>query len=137
MQKTGKNPVATKPAVVTTGSDADKYDLTFMNHFNATLALNVDSLIYRGMEIGQLTVKAENRGSITEISKMTGNVFGGRFSADDDLFRKVPAQLRIKPLLQNIDVKPLLAAFKMPEKFTGRLSFDGDLRGTGYDRTRS
>ena len=22
----------------------------------------------------------------------------------------------------------------MPEKFTGRLSFDGDLRGTGYDR---
>ena len=60
MQKTGKNPVATKPAVVTTGSDADKYDLTFMNHFNATLALNVDSLIYRGMEIGQLTVKAEN-----------------------------------------------------------------------------
>lgn len=43
MQKTGKKPVATKPAVVTTGSDADKYDLTFMNHFNATLALNVDS----------------------------------------------------------------------------------------------
>ena len=68
---------------------------------------------------------------------MTGNVFRRLFlSADDDLFRKVPAQLRIKPLLQNIDVKPLLAAFKMPEKFTGRLSFDGDLRGTGYDRGR-
>ncbi|HDU8580912.1 outer membrane assembly protein AsmA [Morganella morganii] len=130
-----KTPVATKPAVVTTGSDADKYDLTFMNHFNATLALNVDSLIYQGMEIGQLTVKAENRGSITEISKMTGNVFGGRFSLPMTIYsEKVPAQLRIKPLLQNIDVKPLLAAFKMPEKFTGRLSFDGDLRGTGYDQ---
>lgn len=66
---------------------------------------------------------------------MTGNVFGGRFSLPMTIYsEKVPAQLRIKPLLQNIDVKPLLAAFKMPEKFTGRLSFDGDLRGTGYDQ---
>lgn len=129
-------PVATRPAIVTNGSDSlNKYDLTIMNYFNATLALNVDSLIYQGMEISQLTVKAENLGSVTEISKMTGNVFGGRFSLPMTIYSETaPAKVRIKPLLQNIDVRPMLTAFKMPEKFTGRLSFDGDLRGTGYDQ---
>lgn len=129
-------PVATRPAIVTNDSHSlNKYDLTIMNYFNATLALNVDSLIYQGMEISQLTVKAENLGSVTEISKMTGNVFGGRFSLPMTIYSETaPAKIRIKPLLQNIDVRPMLTAFKMPEKFTGRLSFDGDLRGTGYDQ---
>ncbi|CDG17148.1 outer membrane assembly protein AsmA [Xenorhabdus doucetiae] len=123
-----------KPVIATSVSALSDYDLTFLQGFDANVSFTADKFIYQGMDIDHFGLKAVNNDGLTEITQLSGNVFGGHFALPTSIDATVvPARLHTKPLLQKIEVQPLLTALALPAIFRGQLNVDGDLSGKGYD----
>ncbi|QTL38721.1 outer membrane assembly protein AsmA [Xenorhabdus budapestensis] len=123
-----------KPVIAKSVSPLSNYDLSFLKEFNAHLLFMANKFIYQGMNIDNFVFKAVNDEGITEILRLSGNVFGGRFALPATIDATVnPAKLHAKPLLQDIDLQPLLKALALPSVFSGQFALDGDLLGDGYD----
>ncbi|WP_036774296.1 outer membrane assembly protein AsmA [Photorhabdus australis] len=123
-----------KPVIAVSSLEQPDYGTKFLNNFNANVTIDADKFIYRGMEIDNLIFKADNNRGIAEISSLSGKLFGGHFSIPTTL-DSTGDQLRLhtKPLLQNIELEPVLKAFSLPLIFSGRFNLNGDLSGKGYD----
>ncbi|PHM74663.1 outer membrane assembly protein AsmA [Xenorhabdus kozodoii] len=123
-----------KPVIATSVSALSDYDLTFLQGFDADISFTADKFIYQGMDIDHFGLKASNNSGLANISKLSGNVFGGYFALPTSIdATAVPAKLHTKPLLQKIEMQPLLTALALPTIFDGQLNVDGDLLGEGYD----
>ncbi|OKP04785.1 outer membrane assembly protein AsmA [Xenorhabdus eapokensis] len=123
-----------KPVIATSVSALSNYDLTFLQGFDADISFTADKFIYQGMDIDHFGLQASNNNGLTEITKLSGNVFGGYFTLPTSIDATViPAKLHTKPLLQRIEIQPLLTALALPSIFSGQLNVDGDLLGEGYD----
>ncbi|MDX7989878.1 outer membrane assembly protein AsmA [Xenorhabdus littoralis] len=123
-----------KPVIATSVSPLSNYDLTFLQEFNADISFMADKFIYQGMNIDNFALKAVNDEGMTAITKLSGNVFGGHFALPTTIdATTIPAKLHTKPLLQRIELQPLLTTLALPSVFNGQLSVDGDLLGDGYD----
>ncbi|MDC9620586.1 outer membrane assembly protein AsmA [Xenorhabdus sp. XENO-7] len=123
-----------KPVIATSVSPLSNYDLSLLKAFEANLSFVADKFIYQGMDIDNFALKAVNNDGMAEILKLSGDVFGGHFALPTTIDATVnPAKLHTKPLLQNIELKPLLTALALPPVFSGQLELDGDLLGEGYD----
>ncbi|MBE8597669.1 outer membrane assembly protein AsmA [Xenorhabdus sp. BG5] len=123
-----------KPVIATSVSALSNYDLTFLQGFDADISLTADKFIYQGMDIEHFGLEAINNRGLAEITKLSGNVFGGHFALPTSIDATVvPAKLYTKPLLQGIEIQPLLTALALPSIFSGQLNVDGDLLGEGYD----
>ncbi|KAA1192930.1 outer membrane assembly protein AsmA [Photorhabdus heterorhabditis] len=123
-----------KPVIAVSSSAQPDYSAKFLNDFNANVTINADKFIYRGMEIDNLIFKAVSHRGLAEISSLSGKLFGGHFSIPATL-DATGDQLRLhtKPLLQNIELEPVLKAFSLPLVFSGKFNLNGDLSGKGYD----
>ncbi|CAM3836631.1 outer membrane assembly protein AsmA [Xenorhabdus thuongxuanensis] len=123
-----------KPVIATSVSVLSNYDLTFLQGFDADISFTADKFIYQGMDVNHFGLQASNNSGLTEITKLSGNVFGGHFALPTSIDATVvPAKLHTKPLLQGIEIQPLLTALALPSIFSGQLNVDGDLLGEGYD----
>ncbi|MBI6550393.1 outer membrane assembly protein AsmA [Xenorhabdus lircayensis] len=123
-----------KPVIATSVSPLFNYDLAFLQGFDADISLIADKFIYQGMNIDNFDLKAVNDGGMTEITTLSGNVFGGHFALPTTIDATVaPAKLHTKPLLQKMELQPLLTTLALPSVFSGQLNVDGELVGEGYD----
>ncbi|OTA16410.1 outer membrane assembly protein AsmA [Xenorhabdus vietnamensis] len=123
-----------KPVIATSVSALSNYDLAFLQGFDGDISFTADNFIYQGMDIAHFDLKALNNSGMAKITKLSGNVFGGYFALPTTIDATVvPAKLHTKPLLQKIEVQPLLTALALPSIFSGQLNVDGDLLGEGYD----
>lgn len=124
--------VGVKPVI--SGKETQKYDLSNLKSFTANIDLNIDNLIYRGMEVSAVKLAAQNQAPQLVISQLEGKAFGGLFSLPVTInYAAIPAQVMAKPNIQNINLTPLLKAFNMPEKLSGIVTINADLSGPGYD----
>lgn len=124
--------VGVKPVI--SGSNTQKYDLSGLKAFTGSIDLTVDNLIYRGMTVTGVDFSAQNQAPRFTISTLEGKAFGGQFSLPVTLnYSTIPAQVSTKPNFKNINLTPLLQAFKMPEKLSGIISLKASLSGVGYD----
>ncbi|MDR0219741.1 MAG: outer membrane assembly protein AsmA [Enterobacteriaceae bacterium] len=123
-----------KPVIAKSVTPLSKYDLSFLKDFDANLLLIANKFIYRGMDIDNFAFNAVNDGGIAEVLKLSGNTLGGHFALPATIDATVnPAKLHARPLLQHIDLHPLLKKLGLPPVFSGQLVLDGDLSGEGYD----
>ncbi|MDC9596478.1 outer membrane assembly protein AsmA [Xenorhabdus anantnagensis] len=123
-----------KPVIATSVSALSNYDLTFLQGFDSDISFTADKFIYQRMAIDNFALKAANNRGVAEITKLSGNVFGGYFALPTLIDATVvPAKLHTKPRLQKIEIQPLLNALALPLIFKGQLNVDGDLLGEGYD----
>ncbi|WP_434525347.1 outer membrane assembly protein AsmA [Photorhabdus asymbiotica] len=123
-----------KPVIAVSSLEQPDYGAKFLNNFNANVTIDADKFIYRGMEIDNLIFKAASNKGIAEISSLSGKLFGGHFSIPTTLDATGDRlRLHTKPLLQNIELEPVLKAFSLPLVFSGKFNLNGDLSGKGYD----
>lgn len=123
-----------KPVIATSVSALSNYDLTFLQGIDVDISFTADKFIYQGMGIDHFGLQAINHSGLAEITTLSGNVFGGYFALPTSIDATViPAKLHTKPLLQGIEIQPLLTALALPSIFSGQLNVDGDLLGEGYD----
>ncbi|PHM37846.1 outer membrane assembly protein AsmA [Xenorhabdus innexi] len=123
-----------KPVIAKSVSPLSNYDLSFLKEFDAHLLLKAKKFIYQGMDIDNFVLKAVNNEGVADILRLSGNVFGGYFALPTTIDATVnPTKLHTKPLLQNIELQPLLQVLDLPSVFSGQLALDGDLWGDGYD----
>ncbi|BFO09234.1 hypothetical protein GGER_17440 [Serratia rubidaea] len=115
--------------VIASGSEQQR-DLQALRDFNARLDVHADQLTYRGMNIAQLKLQADNqRGKVT-MPTLTGQVAGGDFSLPGSLdVRGDNAMAQVQPSLQRIDLATVFKAFDIPQFMTGQLTMNGALSG--------
>ncbi|AML59301.1 A/G-specific adenine glycosylase [Serratia rubidaea] len=115
--------------VIASGSEQQR-DLQALRDFNARLEVSADQLTYRGMNIAQLKLQADNqRGKVT-MPTLTGQVAGGDFSLPGSLdVRGDNAVAQVQPSLQRIDLATVFKAFDIPQFMTGQLTMNGALSG--------
>ncbi|QHM74972.1 hypothetical protein C7M52_00916 [Mixta theicola] len=103
-----------------------------LNGLTAALKLQVDALRWRGMDLQQVALEANNQHGEVTLSRFSGHAGAGEFSLPGTLdMRGTPAQAVLHPTLRNIALAPLLAAFSLPPTLDGQLSLTGQLSGSG------
>ncbi|WP_368913445.1 outer membrane assembly protein AsmA [Mixta calida] len=124
-QTTGgaRPPVIAEPASV---------DDAFFNALTGSVKLQADALRWRGLDLQQVALEADNqRGDIT-LNMFSGRIGAGTFSLPGKIdMRQQPAQAALRPALRDIALAPLLNAFALPPSLDGQLTLSGTLNGKG------
>lgn len=97
--------------------------------FSARVALQADTLIYRGLNIRQLRLAANNRDGVLNVATLSGELNGGRFSLPGSMNVDATPAITVRPELDAVEVAPLVKAFSLPETVSGKLTASGQLSG--------
>jgi len=125
-------PATTSSPVIARDIKTGQEGLSGLNDFNAKLAIKVDNLIYRGLNIKGLDIDADNRQGNLTLQTATGKLGSGDFSIPGSLDVTGDSVLvSLQPALNNIDFALLLRAYNLPEAMSGNLTMQGDLKGRG------
>ncbi|RWR01179.1 membrane assembly protein AsmA [[Pantoea] beijingensis] len=126
-QRSGRGPVI---AQLTENSNANSP----LNTLRATLMLRVDDLLWRGMNLNNVQLTADNDRGLMNVTTFKGQSGSGDFSIPGSInIRSAQTKVAIKPVLNNIELSPLLKAFEIPETVSGTLSLTGDMHGNGLN----
>ena len=99
---------------------------------SAALKLQVDALRWRGMDMQQVALDAQNQQGEMTLNRLSGRVGEGSFSLPGTLDLRQPTiGVALRPVLQNIALAPLLQAFALPPTLDGQLTLTGKLGGEG------
>ncbi len=132
MAKINSTRIGVKPVI--SGIEKEKYNLSSLALFTATIQTKIDSLTYRGMKIDNVVFNANNKAPLFTVSQLTGDAFGGKFALPVELnYQNVPAEVKAQPNFKYVELTPLLTAFNLPQKMSGSLSISGNFSGPGYD----
>lgn len=122
--------VTASAPVIASQIDDQQQDLAALRDFNAQLIMQVDQLTYRGMNITQLAVQADNQRGLLRLHKLSGQLADGRFSLPGSLdARGDKSIIALQPLLKQVELGTLLKAFDMPQVMSGKFSMQGELTG--------
>ncbi|SFN32617.1 AsmA protein [Izhakiella capsodis] len=103
-----------------------------LNKIDATLAIVMDKLQWRGMTFNNVQLDATNHKGLLTFSRFNGKSAEGNFSLPASInVRGKYTLVSVKPDLQDLDVAPLLKAFDLPVVLSGKLSVQGALAGKG------
>ncbi|NIH16220.1 outer membrane assembly protein AsmA [Serratia symbiotica] len=129
--RTSSEPQVTASApVIASQIDDQQQDLAALRDFNAQLIMQVDQLTYRGMNITQLAVQADNQRGLLRLHKLSGQLADGHFSLPGSLdARSDKPIIALQPLLKQVELGTLLKAFDMPQVMSGKFSMQGELTG--------
>ena len=122
----------TSAPVIARDVDEQQNGLNTLQTFNASLALKVADLTYRGMKIQNLALNAVNHQGQVSLPTLSGNMGPGHFSLAgkmDVTGNKI--LVRLTPDVKGIELGDLLAAYGLPKALTGSFSMQGDLSGEG------
>lgn len=101
---------------------------------HALLNLHADALRWRGLDLTNVMLNAEDRAGEISLYKLSGEAGAGRFSLPGNVdIRQPVAKIALQPQLQTMAIKPLLRAFRLPQSLDGTLSLNGELTGSGLD----
>lgn len=131
--KTPENATPPQPlmaAPVIAGLAARQQYLQMLRDFNAQIKLSVDQLTYRGMNIKQFALQADNHQGLLTINTLAGTLGSGDFAFPGSLdVRAEQPIFKLQPILRQIALSDLVNAFTLPKILTGTLSMKGDMTG--------
>lgn len=127
---TTEQPAVTSAPVIASQVDDRQQNLEALRDFNAQLNLQAAQLTYRGMNVTQLAVVADNQRGLLTLHKLAGQLAGGDFSLPGSLdARGNKPVISVQPALNQVELGTVLKAFDMPQMLTGKFSMKGDLTG--------
>lgn len=127
---TAEQPAVTSAPVIASQVDDRQQNLEALRDFNAQLNLQAAQLTYRGMNVTQLAVVADNQRGLLALHKLAGQLAGGDFSLPGSLdARGNKPVISVQPALNQVELGTVLKAFDMPQMLTGKFSMKGDLTG--------
>ncbi|WP_392587066.1 outer membrane assembly protein AsmA [Serratia ureilytica] len=127
---TAEQPAVTSAPVIASQVDDRQQNLEALRDFNAQLNLQAAQLTYRGMNVTQLAVVADNQRGLLTLHKLAGQLAGGDFSLPGSLdARGNKPVISVQPALNLVELGTVLKAFDMPQMLTGKFSMKGDLTG--------
>ncbi|CAI0936164.1 outer membrane assembly protein AsmA [Serratia sp. OLHL2] len=125
-----EQPAVTSAPVIASQVDDRQQNLEALRDFNAQLNLQAAQLTYRGMNVTQLAVVADNQRGLLTLHKLAGQLAGGDFSLPGSLdARGNKPVISVQPALNQVELGTVLKAFDMPQMLTGKFSMKGDLTG--------
>ncbi|MEL5329230.1 outer membrane assembly protein AsmA [Serratia ureilytica] len=127
---TAEQPAVTSAPVIASQVDDRQQNLEALRDFNAQLNLQAAQLTYRGMNVTQLAVVADNQRGLLTLHKLAGQLASGDFSLPGSLdARGNKPVISVQPALNQVELGTVLKAFDMPQMLTGKFSMKGDLTG--------
>ncbi len=127
---TAEQPAVTSAPVIASQVDDRQQNLEALRDFTAQLNLQAAQVTYRGMNVTQLAVKADNQRGLLTLHKLAGQLAGGDFSLPGTLdARGNKPVISVQPVLNQVELGTVLKAFDMPQMLTGKFSMKGDLTG--------
>lgn len=127
---TGEAPQPAPLAPVIASQPDEAQSLDVLRDFTAQLALKADLLTYRGLEIAQLALQAENQRGLLTLGALGGKLAGGEFSLPGELdVRSAKPAITLRPDIKQIELGPVLKAFDMPQVITGKFNLQGTFGG--------
>ncbi|MDV5142157.1 outer membrane assembly protein AsmA [Chimaeribacter arupi] len=111
---------------------AHQNELAGLTAFTAQLSLKAANLTYRGLQVAQFAVQADNqRGNVT-LAALSGKLGQGDFSLPGTLDATGDRlRMSLSPVLHQVELGPVLRAYGLPEALTGRFSLTGTVSGEG------
>ncbi|HGE8279692.1 TPA: outer membrane assembly protein AsmA [Serratia marcescens] len=127
---TAEQPAVTSAPVIASQVDDRQQNLEALRDFTAQLNLQAAQVTYRGMNVAQLAVTADNQRGLLTLRKLAGQLAGGDFSLPGTLdARGNKPVISVQPVLNQVELGTVLKAFDMPQMLTGKFSMKGDLTG--------
>lgn len=127
---TAEQPAVTSAPVIASQVDDRQQNLEALRDFTAQLNLQAAQVTYRGMNVTQLAVAADNQRGLLTLRKLAGQLAGGDFSLPGTLdARGNKPVISVQPVLNQVELGTVLKAFDMPQMLTGKFSMNGDLTG--------
>lgn len=101
-----------------------------LNDFSGQLNLSAQSVIYHGLTMTDLQVKADNRRGQLTLNTFTGKLGEGTFNllGTLDATGEQPV-FYLQPQLTRVSLGQLLKAFALPQALPGHLSLQGEVQG--------
>ncbi|OZI14834.1 outer membrane assembly protein AsmA [Sodalis-like symbiont of Philaenus spumarius] len=104
-----------------------------LNDFSGQLNLSAQSVLYHGLTMTDLQVKADNRRGQLTLHTFTGKLGEGTFNLTGTLDANGEQPVfHLQPQLTLVALGPLLKAFAVPQTLTGQLSLQGEVQGHNF-----
>lgn len=114
------------------GAQDEFSDFDGLTKFNATLSFTADQLLYRGINVQQLAIQADNqRGNVT-LKQATARVSGGHIALKGGMApRSEQFKIVLQSDIQDVELAPLLKAFAGSDLLTGKFTSQSTLSRAG------
>ncbi|MCH4998754.1 outer membrane assembly protein AsmA [Pectobacterium carotovorum] len=101
--------------------------------FTARLSLQAATLVYRGLDVRQFTLRADNQPGLLDVTTLSGELGGGHFSLPGKVVTKSSTNITLRPDLKDVELSQLMSAFALPaETVSGKLSMVGQFSGNSF-----
>ncbi|UYA59589.1 AsmA protein [Pectobacterium sp. F1-1] len=101
--------------------------------FTARLSLQAATVVYRGLDVRQFTLRAENQPGLLDITTLSGELGSGHFSLPGKVVTKPSTSITLRPELKDVELSQLMSAFALPaETVSGKLSMAGQFNGNSF-----
>ncbi|GKV95184.1 outer membrane assembly protein AsmA [Pectobacterium aroidearum] len=129
---TSKAPVKSSTPVISNESGLTKPE-SALQAFTARLSLQAATMIYRGLDVRQFTLRAENQPGLLDITTLSGELGSGHFSLPGKVVTKPSTNITLRPELKDVELSQLMSAFALPaETVSGKLSMAGQFSGNSF-----
>ena len=126
---TAEQPAVTSAPVIASQVDDRQQNLEALRDFTAQLNLQAAQVTYRGMNVTQLAVTADNQRGSADVAQACRAVGRRRFSLPGTLdARGNKPVISVQPVLNQVELGTVLKAFDMPQMLTGKFSMKGSDR---------
>ncbi|WP_256852379.1 outer membrane assembly protein AsmA [Pantoea sp. Fr+CA_20] len=101
-----------------------------LNDIDLDVKLQADKAVWRGLSLTKLAVDAVNQQGLMTLRTLSGSVGQGSFSVPGSIdIRQPVTHVTFKPVLNQVDIQPLLKALALPQSLQGTVDLNGDLAG--------
>ncbi|WP_224653715.1 outer membrane assembly protein AsmA [Pectobacterium versatile] len=101
--------------------------------FTASLSLQVATLVYRGLDVRQFTLRADNQLGLLDVTALSGELGGGYFSLLGKVVTNSSTNIMLRPELKDVELSQLMTVFTLPaETVSGKLSMAGQFSGNSF-----
>ncbi|EKJ8219014.1 outer membrane assembly protein AsmA [Citrobacter sedlakii] len=102
--------------------------------FSAEIALNAESVLWRGMNFSAVSTRMTNQAGVLKIAQLEGKLDGGTISLPGTLDASADTpRVVFQPRLNDVEIGTILNAFHYPIALTGKMSLTGDFSGADID----
>ncbi|MCA6914320.1 outer membrane assembly protein AsmA [Pectobacterium versatile] len=127
-----KAPVKSSSPVISNESRLTKPEDS-LKAFTARLSLQAATLIYRGLDVRQFMLRADNQPGLLDVATLSGELGGGHFSFPGKVVTKSSTNITLRPDLKDVELSQLMSAFALPaETVSGKLSMVGQFSGNSF-----
>ena len=103
-------------------------------NFDADFKLSADNVRWRGLDFTDVAADMENQHGVLAVNQLTGKLGQGTLSFPGTVdARKNIANLAFNPVINNVEIGPVLSAFNYPIALEGAISLHGRFSGHQLD----